>query len=96
MEHFDGDALVREYLHRHPEAEHAALYDAEYVAQVHRLREVLDHLGPAMTAEGVPEGIRQRVGARLVAGLLGTDEANARLRERARLAKLLATGTPGT
>jgi hypothetical protein len=48
-----------------------------------------------MTAEGVPEGIRQRIGARLVADLLGTDEANARMQEHARRAQQLAAGTVG-
>ncbi|MFD5788590.1 hypothetical protein ACFWH1_18450 [Streptomyces sp. NPDC127037] len=83
MDTHDGGAALREHLDRNPQARHDALHDAEYAADVHRLRQVLDHLGPAMTAEGVPEGIRQRIEARLVADLLGTDEANARMRARA-------------
>ncbi|WP_157875989.1 hypothetical protein [Peterkaempfera griseoplana] len=74
MDTCDGEALLREHLVRNADVRHAALHDPEYAAEVHRLRAVLGHLDTAMTAEGVPGGIRQRVGGRLVAVLLRTDE----------------------
>jgi hypothetical protein len=95
MDQFDGEALIREHLSSHPDARHAALHDPEYAAGVHHLRAVLDCLEPAMTAEGVPHLIRRRVGVRLVAACLGTDEAYNRMREHHRRAQQLAAGTAG-
>jgi anti-sigma-K factor RskA len=89
----DGDQVLREHLARNPEAQHAVLHDPEYAAEVHRLRTILGHLDTALADEGLPVEVRQRVGARLVADCLGTDEANARVRERTEaVKKLMAQG----
>ncbi|MEW2066661.1 hypothetical protein [Streptomyces sp. NPDC007346] len=89
----DGEQLLREHLDRNPNAQRAALHDAQYAADVHRLRTVLDRLGHALAAEGVTESAARRIGARLVTDLLGTDEANDRMGERARMvAQVMETG----
>lgn len=84
-----GDVALDEHLDRNPEARHAALHDAEYAADVHRLRTVLGHLDAALSAEGLPTVARLRVESRLVADCLGTDEANARMQERTRTVRQL-------
>ncbi|MGC4947720.1 hypothetical protein ACLQ2N_16180 [Streptomyces sp. DT224] len=85
--------LLGEHLARNPDARHAALHDPEYAAEVHRLRTVLGHLDTALAAEDLTAAARQRIGARLVADCLGTDEANARVRERAQAVQdLMARG----
>ncbi|MET9321982.1 hypothetical protein ABZX75_17575 [Streptomyces sp. NPDC003038] len=93
MDTLDGDQVLREHLARNPEAQHAALNDPQYAAEVHRLRTVLGHLDAALAAEGLTGAARQRIGARLVADCLGTDEANARMGDHARAVQdLAATG----
>lgn len=78
----DGEQLLRAHLADNPDARRASLHDAEYAAEVHRLRTVLDRLGHALAAEGATEDMARRVGARLVTDLLGTDESNARMQAR--------------
>lgn len=85
MSLLDSEQLIRDHLNGNPEAQHAVLHDAEYAAEVHRLRTVLGNLDTVLVDEGLPADIRQRVLARLVADCLGTDEANARMRSRAQL-----------
>ncbi|MFC8723743.1 hypothetical protein [Streptomyces bacillaris] len=81
----DGEQLLRAHLDANPDADRAALHDAQHAATVHQLRTVLDRLGHALAAEGVTdEDLARRVGARLVTDLLGTDEANARIAARAK------------
>lgn len=93
MDILDGDQALREHLARNPEAQYAALHDPQFAAEVHRLRTVLGHLDAALADEGLSSEARQRVGARLVADCLGTDEANARVRDRARAVQdLMASG----
>ncbi|WP_434593285.1 hypothetical protein [Streptomyces sp. A5-4] len=92
MDTLDGDAALREHLARNPEAQHAALHDPPYAAEVHRLRTVLGHLDAALADEGMSSEARHRVGARLVTDCLGTDEANARMRDRARAVQDLIAG----
>lgn len=89
-----ADAALGEYLDRNPDARAAQLHDPEFAADVHRLRTVLDHLDAALTAEGLDEEARRRVGAGLVARCLPTDEVRERMRERERLARELATLPP--
>ncbi|WP_019548617.1 hypothetical protein [Streptomyces sulphureus] len=95
MDHSSTDAALLEYLARNPKAQHAALHDPEYAAEVHRLRMVLDSLHAALSAEKMPAEARHRVGARLVADCLGTDEANVRMRDQARRAQQLLTQPAG-
>lgn len=62
-------------------------------AEVRRLRTVLGHLDAALADESLTAEARQRIGARLVPDCLGTDEANARLRDRAQAVQsLMAKG----
>lgn len=89
MNHTIGGAALTEYLHSNPEAQHAALHDPEFAAETHRLRTVLAHLDAALAAEGLADDARHRVGLRLVTELLGTDEANARIRN---VRQLIAQG----
>ncbi|MFJ7586972.1 hypothetical protein ACIQZO_06170 [Streptomyces sp. NPDC097617] len=92
MDTLNGGAALREHLERNPEAQRAALQDPQYAAEVHRLRAVLGHLDAALAAEDMSGEVRQRIAARLVADCLGTDEANARVRDRARAVQDLMTG----
>ncbi|MEV5677048.1 hypothetical protein [Streptomyces sp. NPDC052179] len=86
----DGEQLLRDHLDANPVANRAALHDPQYAADVHRLRTTLDRLGHALAAEGITdEDQARRVGARLVTDLIGTDESNARVHARARLAMRL-------
>lgn len=95
VDHSSTDAVLLEHLARNPKAQHAALHDPEYAAEVHRLRMVLDSLHAALSAEGMPAEARHRVGARLVADCLGTDEANERMRARTEaVKKLMEQGVP--
>ncbi|THA54243.1 hypothetical protein [Streptomyces sp. A1136] len=84
-----GDVALREHLQRNPEAQHAALHDPEFAAETHRLRQVLDHLDAALAAEGLDDEARKRVGAHLAAECLGTDDSNARMRDRAQAVRSL-------
>ncbi|MGW6456532.1 hypothetical protein ACWF94_11515 [Streptomyces sp. NPDC055078] len=87
------ETTLRQYLDSNPQAQHAALHAPEFVAEVHRMRTVLGHLDAALADEGMSSEARQRVGARLVADCLGTDEANARERARARAVQdIMASG----
>lgn len=89
----DGEALIREHLDGNPNAKRAALHDAEYAADVHRVRTVLAHLDRHLVGEDMPEEARRRVESRLVADLLGTDEASDRMGERTRMvAQVMETG----
>ncbi|MFD4315008.1 hypothetical protein [Streptomyces sp. NPDC058548] len=76
-------AALNEHMHGNPEAQRAAVHDPEYAAEVHRLRTVLGDLDVALADEGLSGEARHRIEARLVAECLGTDEANARMRDRA-------------
>ncbi|MFE0763704.1 hypothetical protein [Streptomyces smyrnaeus] len=80
MDYSSSDAVLRGHLDRNPEAQRAALHDPQYAAEVHRLRLMLGYLDEALAAEGLSDKARHRVGSRLVAGCLGTDETNARAR----------------
>ncbi|MFD3978269.1 hypothetical protein ACFWR6_06750 [Streptomyces griseus] len=83
MSLLDGEQLLRDHLDANPDADRAVLHDPQYAADVNRLRTTLDRLGHALAAEGVTdEDLARRVGARLVADLLGTDESNARMQAR--------------
>lgn len=75
-----GEALLRDHLARNPGLRRDAVHDAEHAAEVHRVRAVLVTLDESLTAEGLPDDARYRIGARLVTAWLGTDESNARLR----------------
>ncbi|MFJ2205952.1 hypothetical protein [Streptomyces microflavus] len=93
MPPLDAEQLLREHLHRNPDLQRAALHDAEYAADVHRLRTVLTRLDGILVGEDMPEEARRRVESRLVADLLGTDEAHDRIRERTRMVtQVIATG----
>ncbi|MFD3848168.1 hypothetical protein ACFWVB_20045 [Streptomyces microflavus] len=81
----DADDLVREHLDANPDMRHAALHDAQYAADLHRLRMTLGRLGTHLEAEDIPEEAQRRIAAGLVADVLGTDEARVTMRERARM-----------
>ncbi|WP_413808133.1 hypothetical protein [Streptomyces sp. OE57] len=81
-----------EYLTANPEAARSALHDAEFAAEVARMRVVLERLDAGLEAEGLDVEARRRVGVRLVTDCLQTDEARARVAEAHRLARELSDG----
>ncbi|MFF4292104.1 hypothetical protein ACFY0N_00435 [Streptomyces vinaceus] len=94
---------IAEHLRRNPNAHRTALVDPVFAAEVHRLRLVLTALDAVLDDEGLDEEMRRRVGARLVADLVGTDEENAaRVRQREQMLRepimafVTERGTPGS
>ncbi|MFJ5814981.1 hypothetical protein ACIQGT_13935 [Streptomyces sp. NPDC093108] len=86
------DALAA-FLTANPEAARSARRDAEFAAEVVRMRTVLDALDSGLEAEGLGVEARQRIAVRLAADCLLTDEARAaRMEERHRLAQEFAGG----
>jgi anti-sigma-K factor RskA len=87
-----SDVALDEYLAANPEADRAALHDPQFAAEVARMRTVLDRLDTGLEAEGLDVEARRRIGVRLLADCLLTDEARERVQERHRLARELAGG----
>lgn len=85
-----ADDVLRDFLSTNPDARAARLNDASFAAEMTRLKLVLGRLDGLLTAEGLDDVARYRVGAGLVEGLLLPDEARARMTEHDRLARELA------
>lgn len=86
--------VLDEYLRHTPAAQHAALHDPQFAAELHRLRSILGHLDTTLRTEGLSDEQRHRIAASVVPECLDPAEAVARVREHAELLQEL-TGTSG-
>lgn len=85
--------VLDEYLDHTPVAQHAALHDPQFTAELHRLRNVLGHLDTTLRTEGLSNEQRHRIAAGVVAMSLDPVAAATRVREHvARVEKLAWSG----
>lgn len=82
MTELDADAVIDEYVRRHPAAQRAVAFDPAFQMQMESLRRTIDLLVPALRREGLDPMAARRVVNTIVYGVPDPDASIMRMAER--------------